>query len=104
MNNSLDISSQHLEIIASLLRQHLSPEIKVWVFGSRVGQTAGKSSDLDLALEGGQKIGLQVMANLRYAFEESNLPYKVDLVDMSAIDDSFKAIIEKTRVPFPLSE
>ena len=45
------------------------------------------------------------MANLRYAFEESDLPYKVDLVDMRSLDDSFKAIIEKTRVEIkPLAQ
>ncbi len=60
---------------------------------------ASDASDLDLALESSDKLGLQMMANLRYAFEESLLPYKVDVVDLSAIDESFKNIVEKNRVP-----
>ncbi len=35
------------------------------------------------------------------AFEESDLPYKVDLVDLQSVSEPFKAIIERDKVPLP---
>jgi type I restriction enzyme S subunit len=41
--------------------------------------------------------------DLADAFDESDLPYKVDIVDMQTVSESFKKIVERDRVVFPFS-
>ena len=41
---------------------------------------------------------LDKAATLREAFEESDLPYRVDIVDWHAIDEGFRRLIEAERV------
>ncbi len=101
MNAKIDLRPQHLKIVQQLLAEQLHGDIKVWVFGSRATGKAKKYSDLDLALAANDRTRLaaDLVLDLKYAFEESKLPYKVDVVDMAAVAKNFKRIIEPTRVP-----
>ncbi len=90
MTTAIDITQEHLKLVQDILAKHLLPTAKVWVFGSRVTGRAKKFSDLDLAIE---------TRELAWDFEDSDLPYKVDLVDWVSLDDAFKKIIAADRVP-----
>ena len=81
---------------------HLPAGVKVWVFGSRANWTTKDSSNLDLALEGESKLGHKVLGELKDAFEDSALPYTVDVVDLHRIGDSFRQIVESQKVHLPL--
>lgn len=94
----IDIAPGHLQIVKSILQRHL-PEREVWVFGSRASGTAKKFSDLDLAVIGSLPLTLGQLALLEHDFDESELPFKVDLVDWAAINGSFREIIRKTAKP-----
>ena len=98
----VDIRPDHLEIVQGILREHLPEGVKVWVFGSRANWTTKDSSDLDLALECDNRLSHKVLGALKDAFEDSSLPYTVDLVDMNRIGNSFRQIVESQRVPLPL--
>lgn len=37
------------------------------------------------------------------AFEESDLPYCVDLVDLHAVAPAFRALLDRDKVPYPPS-
>ena len=50
--------------------------------------------DLALKLED-KKIEYKLISNLKYDFEESLIPIKVDVLDLNDISDSFKSCIEK---------
>ena len=102
MTRPVDIRPDHLEIVQDILLEHLPAGVKVWVFGSRVNWTTKDSSDLDLALESMSHLGHKVLGTLKYAFEDSSLPYTVDLVDFNRIGDSFKQIVESQRVSLSL--
>ena len=99
----IDIRPDHLKIVQDILRDHLPPDVKVWVFGSRAAGTTKHSSDLDLALEGADKIDRKVRGALEDAFEDSDLPYTVDIVDMNRVSDNFRRIIETRRTQLSLS-
>ncbi len=104
MNSStspVDIRPDHLEIVQDILRDHLPAGFQVWVFGSRAKWTATDASDLDLAVAGPSKLEFRVMAGLEAAFEGSDLPYTVDVVDLNAVSKEFKKIVEAQRVPLP---
>ena len=98
----VDIRPDHIETVREILRAHLPAEFKVWVFGSRANWTTKDSSDLDLAVEGPASLGHKAMVALEVAFEESNLPFTVDVVDLNVVSHSFKQIVKEQRVPLLL--
>ena len=91
--NRLEVSSVELVIVHSILACFI-PERAVWAFGSRVNGKAKKFSDLDLAILGEEPLSIAKSADLREAFEESDLPYKVDLVDWASTSAIFRNIIQ----------
>ena len=95
----INLYPRHEEIVRRILKKHV-PDATVWVFGSRVKQTANNSSDLDLAIVSQSKIPLQVMNLLKFDFEESDLPFKVDVLDWQSISDDFKKVIKEKYVVF----
>lgn len=84
-------------IIRNILRVHV-PDRTVWAFGSRATGRAKQYSDLDLAINGLRPLGIDLTAQLAEAFAESDLPYKVDIVDWSTASEAFKKVIERDRV------
>ena len=102
MTSPVDIRPDHLEIVQDILIKNLPAGVKVWVFGSRANWTTKDSSDLDLALEGEGRLSHTVLGALKDAFEDSSLPYTVDVVDFNRIGDAFKQIVELQRTPLPL--
>ena len=89
----LGVSAQEWEIVREILLRHV-PEREVWAFGSRVKGTAKKFSDLDLVVLGDVPLSLGVQASLAEDFSESDLPYKVDVVDWATTSERFRGIIE----------
>lgn len=61
-------------------------------------RTAKPYSDLDLAIIGESALPLSLMAAMEHDFTESDLPFKVDLVDWASTSPAFRAIIESHRV------
>lgn len=84
-------------IIRAILRAHV-PDCTVWAFGSRATGRAKQYSDLDLAISGNKPLGIDSAAQLAEAFAESDLPYKVDIVDWTRTSESFRKVIERDRV------
>lgn len=90
MKRKLLLTDQEREIVRTLLRRHLPEGVEAFVFGSRVDQTAVSTSDLDILLKGPGPIDLKVMALLRESFEESALPFRVDILDEHAMSDRMR--------------
>nr|SPS05766.1 conserved protein of unknown function [Candidatus Nitrotoga fabula] len=99
----IEILPEHWIIVRDILRKHI-PHYPVWAFGSRARGTAKPFSDLDLAILTDQSLSLEVSAALTEDFSESDLPYKVDLVDWATTDDSFRQIIERDKVVVQMGE
>ncbi len=74
------------------------PEYDVWVFGSRATWTAKAYSDLDLAIITDTRLPLTTIADLKTAFDESDLSLKVDIVDWAVTSETFRQVIKKTAV------
>lgn len=75
---SIDLEARLLHQVQDVLRKHV-PECEVWVYGSRAGNKAKRFSDLDLAVVSPTALPVRRLALLASAFEESDLPIKVDL-------------------------
>ncbi len=93
----IDVSPEELELVHSILAQYV-PGVEVWAFGSRIKNTAKKYSDLDLALVGLNKIPNTLFQNLKEAFEESDLPFRVDLIDWNSVSQEFQRVIQKDYI------
>ena len=93
----LDLRPDHWVIVQTILRQHV-PGCKVLVFGSRAKWTAKEYSDLDLAIVGADPLPIKAMSALLEEFGESDLPFKVDIVDWAKIDEDFRNIIRRDGV------
>ena len=93
----IDVSLDHLQLIRSILSRFV-PEIEVRAFGSRVDGRSKPYSDLDLAIMTEKPLPPRTAALLSEAFSESDLPFKVDLVDWAEISESFRKIISEKNV------
>lgn len=98
MNPLLALTEAEIMQVRAILAAHLPPGITVSVFGSRAKGRPKPWSDLDLALEGPAPLPLEVIAELAEAFDESDLPWKVDLVDYKLATRSFQSIIDADGV------
>lgn len=94
----LDLEPRHLELILRIMRKHV-PHGSIVAFGSRVKGTASKFSDLDLAVEADQPLSLQELALIDADLEESDLPIKVDVIDLRTISASFRERVEREGIP-----
>lgn len=94
----IDLSDDHRRIVTDILAGNLPANTKAWVFGSRATGRATRYSDLDLAIDAGRRLTLDETATLAEAFSESDLPYRVDIVDWPSIDDHFRHMIEGERI------
>ena len=103
MTSPIDIRADHLRIVQDVLQRHLPAGVTVWVFGSRASWMTKDSSDLDLALEGDGEIPPRSLSALEAAFEDSDLPFAVDIVDAKRIGGRFGEIVAEQRVPLPMS-
>ncbi len=98
MTRVLDLSDTDLAIVRDILRAHLPAGTSAFVFGSRANGTSRQYSDLDLALEGQTPLAWDVMGPITEALSESDLPFKVDVIDLRATEARFRALIQADLV------
>ena len=94
---AIDIGPADLETVRRILHEH-APGLEVRAFGSRVSWTARGTSDLDLAVMTTEPLDTGRMAALKAAFTESDLPFRVDIVDWASTSESFRKVIERDHV------
>ena len=90
----IDLTPRDLTTIQRILARHV-PDYEVRAFGSRVLWTAKTNSDLDLVVVGNERLSLRAISSLRREFEESTLPFTVDLLDWNRISPEFRSNIEE---------
>ena len=100
----IDLAPIDEVVVTGILRAHLPADATVWVFGSRAKGRARRGSDLDLAVDAGRPLTWEEKSALAVAFEDSDLPWRVDVVDWRTIQPTFGKIIEKDRRPYSFAE
>ena len=89
---------KYLKIILKILSKY---PYKFYVFGSRARGDHRKLSDLDLCYY--ENIPLNIISHIREDFEESNLPYTVDLVNWNTCDTNFQTLIKPDLIEIKIS-
>ena len=96
---SLALDADQLRIVREVLAAHRPPGFTVRAFGSRAAGTPRRYSDLDLAFVGEASLTLSQLGDLKDAFSESDLPFKVDVVDWRSASPFMQAVIDRDGVP-----
>lgn len=94
--DKLDISSAQYRTLA-LLMQHYLPDSLVWAYGSRTQNQANEKSDLDLVAFT-TKTQKSAFYDLKEAFEESDLPFRVDLFQWDDLPEDFQNKINNHHI------
>ncbi len=96
VDRQIDITANQRKTLLALLKRRL-PNTTAWVYGSRAKWTSRPQSDLDLVVFTKPEQERRV-SELREAFEESNLPFRVDLFVWDAVPEQFRKQIEAEHV------
>lgn len=87
----MDMSDKYLQEIKTIVSNRLNmPKTQVFIFGSRANKNAREFSDVDIGFISTEKIPLFTISLLREDFENSNIPFSVDLVDFTKVSEDFK--------------
>lgn len=89
-----NLYDESIEFIRKTLERTLPAGAVVFLFGSRAREKSGRRSDIDLAVEA-DNLPKTKIDELREFFEESFVPWKVDLVDLKAVNNEFREEIMK---------
>ncbi len=84
-----------LETVRNILNRFV-PQAEIIVFGSRVHGTAKPWSDLDLAIKAESAIDWKLLEDIKEAFQESELPFRVDIFNWNDISPAFHKAIESS--------
>ena len=93
------MDDRHLVIVKDILKKY---PYTFYAFGSRVRGTEKKLSDLDLCFI--EDIPGNIRSHIDEDFENSDLPYKVDVVDWYACDENFKSLIRNDLTVIQIGE
>jgi uncharacterized protein len=98
MNMVIILDPDHLALLRKVVGQ-VAPGVPAFVYGSRAhGRSLRPFSDLDICLKDTGPVAETTMSALREAFDASNLPIRVDVVDWHGLDIAFAERIERDFV------
>lgn len=82
------------ELVLSYLKQF---KAKVYLFGSQATGKSRQNSDIDIAIDS-TTLPPYFFSRLKTLLEESHIPQKIDLVDLSKTDALFKKRVLKEGI------
>ncbi len=89
----IEASKKIEQEIRDIIFQFLNTkEYQVFIFGSRMIGNAKKYSDYDIGIWGKKPAPWHILLKIEDALEESDLPYKVDIVDFSLVSSGFRKV------------
>ncbi len=92
----IDLEEKYINFIKSTIAKFLK-NFDLFLFGSRAKGTARKYSEIDIAILS-EELDEDKRLKILFEFENSTLPYQVDVVDLKTISDDFKALIENDLI------
>lgn len=89
----------HLQAVRALVLDELRDlKVRTYLFGSWARGTPKRTSDVDIAVEPLEALPPGTLARLRERLEESTIPYRVEVVDLSQVDENFRQRIKDEGV------
>lgn len=94
----VDLTLQQRQLVRKVLHRRF-PGRQARVFGSRAVGPSKPWSDLDLVILGSQPVSDLALAEARADFEESDLPFRVDLTVWRDLPATIQESIESRGIP-----
>lgn len=79
-----------LEEVTQIIRRHVPAPTQILLFGSWAKGEASSNSDLDIGILAEKAVPFGVMTRIRNEIEAIPTLRKIDVVDLNAVDDSFR--------------
>jgi len=90
MESKTAVYESSLELLKSLIKDVFKGEhVTVVLFGSRARGDNLETSDMDIGILPGKDMNKDKITLFREKIENSNVPYKVDLIDLSQTSKEF---------------
>lgn len=93
----IDVKQKYWIKVISILKKHFNQE-KVFIYGSRTQGKARAHSDLDIGVLGVEKISLNKLALADEDFAASDIPFRVEILDLQRCTASFRKKIEREGI------
>jgi predicted nucleotidyltransferase len=100
MNTSSQVFEQSIRKVKKAVLQAFEDEdVSIILFGSRARGNAHHTSDIDIGILLPGNYGRKKLTALRAELEDMNIPYTVDLVDLSVVSEEFrKQVLDEGEV------
>lgn len=95
MTKVIGVNEHEANIIKEILKPY---PYTFYYYGSRVKGDYTKSSDLDILIKSDKEIPTSIMEKISIEFNESTIPYIVNLSDYQKMDKNFYNLIEPTLI------
>lgn len=92
----IDLNEKYIIFIKNVFDKYLNI-YDLYLFGSRALGNAKKYSDIDLAVDS-RFFTDEIKVKIASEFENSDLPYEVDIVDINSITSEFYNLIKPSLV------
>jgi hypothetical protein len=90
MKSKTSIYESALELLRNMVKDIFAgEEVVVVLFGSRAREDYLKTSDIDIGILPKGTMNKDRLTLLRERMENSNIPYKIDVVDLSETSEEF---------------
>lgn len=93
------MTNTYMQQLKELILSHFDQdEVTIVLFGSRARKEHKKYSDVDIGLIPARGIDEKVITLLKEKIENSNIPYKVDIININEVTEDFRKQILKDAV------
>lgn len=75
-------------------------DARLFLYGSRARGDAGPRSDIDIAVLPRRSLPPGVLARIREALDESTIPYRVEILDLSTVNEEFRRNVLAEAIPW----
>lgn len=97
LNNNFE--DKYILELKKIVKDFLKTEdVKIFLFGSRARQDHNLFSDVDIGVFPGDKSAWRKIMFLKERIEESNIPYRVEFVNLKEVSDDFKNEVLKDAI------
>ena len=90
--SSIEDINHLLFSISRIVKENVSCEYQLFLFGSRVTGTNDIKADIDIGIIPNKKLSARQLQNIKESLEELSTLLKIDFIDFSSVSDEFKSI------------
>jgi len=83
----IKLEKKYVDAVKAIVHSELT-EFKLYLFGSRVKNCSRQYSDIDIAIKS-EELNDSKLSKLKFLFENSTLPYEVDVINLDNISNIF---------------